>query len=126
MRICPVTAEVDAGRDRNARAFEYIAAKSFTVGAKSRTVGIDEEPAVRRHRNAEAQFAKRRNEKVAPRPKRLPPLLDDRQRVRPEAGERRALRGCRRRDIEILRQLFQVANMVFRRDDPARDASRSC
>ena len=47
VRICPMTAEVDAGRNRNARAFEYIAAKSFTVGAKSRAVGIDEESAIR-------------------------------------------------------------------------------
>src|SRR5436853_2644470 len=88
VRISPVTAEVDTGRDCNARAFEYIAAKSFTVGAKWRAVGIDEEPAVRRHRYAEAQSAQRRNEKVAASPKCLPSLLEDRKRVRPEARER--------------------------------------
>src|SRR5205809_1962671 len=124
VRICPMTAEVDAGRNRNARAFEYIAAKSFTVGAKSRAVGIDEESAIRCHRYSEAQFAERRNEKVAARPKRLPSLLDDGKRVRPEARQCGALRRRRRRDIKILGELLQVANVVFRRNEPTKAPSR--
>src|SRR5438105_3357611 len=113
-----MTTEVDAGRNRDARAFEYVATKSFTVGAKWRAVGIDEEPAVGHHGNAETQLAQRRNQNIAPRPKCLPALLEDRERVRPEAGERCPLRQRRRRNVEVLGELLQVANVLFRRNDP--------
>jgi hypothetical protein len=45
-------------------------------------------------------------------------LLQDFQGLRLETGQRRTLRHARSTDVEVLRELFQVANRRFRRDQP--------
>ncbi len=65
------------------------------------------------------ELAQRRHQEIAAVAKRAPALLEERERLRLEAGERRALRHRRRRDVEILRELLEVADVPLRRDDPA-------
>src|SRR5436309_1837936 len=81
----------DARRDGDARAFEHVAAESFTVIAKFRAVGVDEKAPLGRHRNTETELAQRWNEAIAARLKSLAPLLHNRMGFRFEARKRRPL-----------------------------------
>ena len=113
-----MTAEIEARRDRHARGVEHVAAERLAVGGEARAVGVHEESSARRHRNAESQLAQRRHEEIAAVAEGASPLFEQRQGAGQEAGERRALRYGRRTDVEILRELLEIADVALRRDDP--------
>src|ERR1700751_1137679 len=118
MRFGPVAAEIDARCKGAAGGFECAQGKAFTVHPEARAVGVNEKPAGGHDGNAEAQFAQRGDEEIAPRLEFSPSLLEDRQRVLLETREGGPLRWRGRRDVEVLCKLLEVANVPLGRDQP--------
>src|SRR5262245_20908859 len=100
MRLRPVPSEIDAGSERDARPLQNLATECFAVGCKPGAVGVDEKSAGRRNRNRETQLTQRRDQKVAARLEFYPTLLENPESVRQKAGQCRALRKRRRRDVQ--------------------------
>ncbi len=110
--------EIDAGRDRHPDGFEQIAAERLAVGGEARAVRVDEEASGRCHRDPEAELAQCRHQEIAAVAEGGAALLEQRQGRRQEARERGALRNGRRRDVEVLRELLEIADVALRCDDP--------
>ena len=119
-----VAPEIHARRERHAAFVQHLAAKACAVVGERGAIGIHEKAAGGHHRNHEAQFAQRGHEEIAAGFERAPPLFEDRERGGLETGKRRALRRCGRRNVQVLRQLLQVAHVPLRRHQPAQAPAR--
>ena len=113
-------AEVDAGREGDAGAVEHFAGELFAIAGEGTDVGIDEEAAVRQDGDLEADFAERGRKVVPSCLEFRPASLGNGVGGVGEAGQRSMLRKRRRRDVEVLRQLFEIAHMTLGRDQPAK------
>src|SRR5690348_13281948 len=111
--------EVDAGRESHARRLERLERKALAVDPEGRAIGVDEEASVRHDGDPEPETAQGGHQKIAPRLELEPALLEDRQRLRRETGEGRALRWRRGRDVEVLGQLLDLAHMALRGHQPS-------
>ena len=87
-----MTPEIHARRERDAGRFERLECEALAVETERGTVSVDEEPAGRHDRNAETELAQRGHQVVPAGLEFAPARFDDRQRLRAEARERRALR----------------------------------
>src|SRR5438093_4499231 len=119
MEMSAVAPEIKSRRESHAGFLERVETEAMRVLGEAGAVGVDEEAAGGQQRNAEPQLAQSGHQVVAPRLELAPAGFEYGQRLRPETGERRALRRCRGRDVEILGELLQVAHVAFRRDEPA-------
>ena len=119
MFVRPVGAEVDPGRDRDARPLQQIVSECKAVRREARAAGVDIERALGHVRDVKPQRAQRGHQVVAPLFELRAVRFGDGEGFREEGGERRELRRCRRRDENILRELVDFAQIALGHDKPS-------
>src|SRR5438105_10428203 len=119
MRLGSMTSEIDAGGERNSGGLKRLEREALAVESEGRAIGVDEEAAARHHGDVESELAQRRNEKIAARLEFAAATFHDLEGLRREARQRRALRRRGRRDVQVLRELLDVAHVSRGRDQPA-------
>ena len=112
----PEFAEIDARRKGDAGTVKDVAGERFAVFCECADVGVDEESAVGENGDFETDVDERIGEVVSARFEFGAARFGDGVARIGEAGERSMLRQCCGRNVEILRELFEVADMAFRCD----------
>jgi len=87
----PVKAKVSARRDRDIILFQQRPTKGKAVIGQVRSIGIDIERTLRHARNTEAQLPQPGHKPITTQRKRLPALLQYRDGIRLERGQRSML-----------------------------------
>src|SRR5690606_9862199 len=83
--------EVQARRDGDVLGFDQMLAEALTIRAEGAGIGVQVKGTIRRLRNAKAQLAQRRQQKVTPAMESLTSRLADGQTFLTEGGQRSSL-----------------------------------
>lgn len=112
-------AEIQPGRECHVLGFQEMGAERLCVIGECADIGVQVERTLRLDFDAEAQLAQRGQQEVAALAERFATLLEDRHRLRAEAGERGMLGDARRADVQVLREFLQVRHGCWRCHQPA-------